>query len=226
MEAKMKILIVEDDEILAKELQKYLKKWNYEVETVMQFEHIIEEFLESSPNLVLLDINLPFYDGFYWCRKIREISEIPILFISSRTEDMDKIMGIAQGGDDYIEKPFHLEVLRAKVDAAFRRAYQYKVKEKIVISDGLLYDIESQNLYFQSEKIDLTRTEMRILAKLFENRNKVVTREDLMMELWNTDEYVSDGTLTTVISRLRTKLKKRCGNDLICTKKGLGYFVE
>jgi len=143
------------------------------------------------------------------------------VFVSSRSDDADKIMGIAQGGDDYIEKPFHLELLRAKVDAVLRR-----VKDKICVLKDLYYDVDSQTLLFQSEKIELTKMENRILVKLLEEKSKVVTREELMMELWSTDEYVSDGTLTTIVSRLRAKLKANCNDDVIHTKKGVGYFIE
>lgn len=226
MKEAITILIVEDDEILARELGEYLLKWKFQAMIAKHFDLITKDYLDFKPHMILMDINLPFYDGFYWCQKIRELSEIPIMFISSRSDDKDKIMAIAQGGDDYIEKPFHLDLLRAKMDALLRRAYQYKVKEKIMIIEGLLFDIDSQTLHFQSEEIILTKMEKLMLAKLLDIRHKVVTRDDLMMELWNTDEFVSDGTLTTAISRLRSKLSYHCGKDIICTKKGMGYYIE
>ncbi|MDO4303972.1 MAG: response regulator transcription factor [Bacillota bacterium] len=222
---KMKIMIVEDDEALAGEVRSFLEKWGYEVSVAERFDEITQEFSEHKPQLVLMDINLPYYDGFYWCTRIRQISEVPIIYISSRNDDRDQIMAIAQGGDDYVEKPFRLQILRAKVEAILRRTYQYKVKEQIFISVGLEFDPVSSSLFFDGKEIELTRSERRIFSRLMEARPDVVFRDELMMELWNTDEYVSDGTLTTVICRLRNKLKCACGKNIINTKKGQGYFV-
>lgn len=222
----MKIMIIEDDRTLAAEIAAFLGRWGYDTVTAKEFQRVLEEFTACRPQLVLMDINLPYYDGFYWCSKIRQISDVPILYISSRDDDRDKIMAMAQGGDDYVEKPFHLELLKAKVQAILRRTYEYKVKEQIFLSSELRFDWEQQALYFGGEEIDLTKTERRVMAKLVENRPDVVTREELMMDLWDTDEYVSDGTLTTVISRLRSKLKSVCGTEVIGTKKGQGYYVQ
>lgn len=226
MDRKVKIMIVEDDEVLANEIKMFLEKWQYDAIGVKQFENVIQEFQECMPQLILMDINLPFYDGFYWCSRIRQISAVPILYISSRGGDSDKIMAIAQGGDDYIEKPFRLELLKAKIEAILRRTYEYKVKERIFINDRIVYDSAVQGVYYRDEEINLTKSEKRILAKLMEHRPDVVTREELMMDLWNTDEYVNDGTLTTVISRLRSKLKSICDEEIVQTKKGQGYFIQ
>ncbi len=224
-DGKMKIMIVEDDEALAGELGSFLEKWGYEVSISRQFEDIVQEFSTEKPQLVLMDINLPYYDGFYWCSRIRRISEVPIIYISSRNDDRDQIMGIAQGGDDYVEKPFRLEVLQAKIEAVLRRTYRYKVKEQVFLKRGLEFDPVTQSLLFEGKEIELTRSERKIFGKLMEARPNVVFRDELMMELWNTDEYVSDGTLTTVICRLRSKLKCVCGENIIATRKGQGYFV-
>lgn len=222
----MKIMIIEDDRTLAAEIAAFLGRWGYDTVTAKEFHRVLEEFTACRPQLVLMDINLPYYDGFYWCSRIRQVSDVPILYISSRGDDRDKIMAMAQGGDDYVEKPFHLELLKAKVQAILRRTYEYKVKEQIFLSSELRFDWEQQALYFGGEEIGLTKTERRVMAKLVENRPDVVTREELMMDLWETDEYVSDGTLTTVISRLRNKLKSVCGAEIIGTKKGQGYYVQ
>ena len=192
MDSGMKIVIVEDDEILAREIRQFLEKWGYEVAVAQEFDRIAAECLSCNANLILMDINLPYYDGFYWCSRIREVSQIPLIYISSRGDDRDKIMAIAQGGDDYVEKPFHLELLKAKIEAVLRRTYQYQIRSR---------------------------------AKLMSHRGIIVTREELMMELWSTDEYVSDGTLTTIISRMRSKLKAGCGSEVIVTKKGQGYLL-
>lgn len=173
-----------------------------------------------------MDINLPFYDGYHWCRKIREISHVPILYISSRNDDRDKIMGIAQGGDDYIEKPFHLELLKAKIEASLRRTYQYQVRGRVSIGENLMFDQNSLTVFYGEKEVELTRSEQKIMEKLIEMRPGVVTRDELMMVLWNTDEFVSDGTLTTMISRLRKKLEQVSGSKVIRTRKGTGYFIQ
>ena len=222
----MKILIIEDDETLAGEMASFLVRWGYETHTIRRFDSILEEFREIRPQLVLMDINLPFYDGFYWCARIRQVSRVPILYISSRSDERDKIMAMAQGGDDYVEKPFHLDLLKAKIQAILRRTYEYKVKEQIFLGDNLYIDGEQQALFMGEKEIFLTKSERKILMKLAEKRPDVVTREELMMALWETDEYVSDGTLTTLISRLRSRLRTQCGREMIATKKGQGYFLQ
>jgi len=221
----MKILIIEDDERLARELGSFLMRWGYETKIPNHFDRVLEEFSQYRPQLVLMDINLPYYDGFYWCAQIRQVSKVPVLYISSRSDDRDKIMAMAQGGDDYVEKPFQLELLKAKIQAMLRRTYEYKVKEQVFLGEKLHFDLEKQELYFGEKEVGLTRSERRVVVKLVENRPDVVTREELMMDLWETDEYVSDGTLTTMISRLRSKLKAICGREVIGTKKGQGYYM-
>ena len=245
MDTKLKIMIIEDDAALAREIGLFLEKWQYAAAVAEQFDDILQEFAQKRPQLVLMDINLPCHDGFYWCSQIRQISKVPVIYISSRDDDRDKIMAIAQGGDDYVEKPLRMELLRAKIEAMLRRTYEYKVRERVFLSAGLCFDCAVQSLYcFRQcvgeeggempsandrrveEEIDLTKSERRLLSRLVESRPDVVTRDELMMELWNTDEYVTDAALTTIISRLRTKLKSACGEDVIHTKKGQGYFVK
>lgn len=225
MNTGMRIFIVEDDETLAGEISAFLIRWGYETKVPERFDRIMEEFSRYRPQLVLMDINLPYYDGFYWCSQIRQVSKVPVLYISSRSDDRDKIMAMAQGGDDYVEKPFQLELLKAKIQAMLRRTYEYKVKEQVFLGEKLHFDWEKQALYFGEREIRLTKSERRVVAKLVEEHPDVVTREELMMDLWETDEYVSDGTLTTMISRLRGKLKTICGREVIGTKKGQGYFI-
>ena len=222
---RMKIMLVEDDKALAGEISSFLRRWGYETIEACQFDKILEEFSQYMPQLVLMDINLPFYDGFYWCGQIRQVSDVPILYISSRSDDRDKIMAMAQGGDDYVEKPFRLELLKAKIQEMLRRAYEYKVRERIFLGEGLYFDQEQQMLFFQGDEIELTKLERQVFQKLAGIRPDVAAREELMMELWNTEEYVSDGTLTTVICRLRAKLRAVCGREVIQTKKGQGYWM-
>ena len=225
MEAGMKIVIVEDDRVLAEEILQFLEKWGYQAAVARQFEDITSECMDMQPHLILMDINLPCYDGFYWCRKIREKSQVPVIYISSRSDDMDKIMAIAQGGDDYVEKPFCLELLKAKIEAMLRRTYQYQVHARILLGPGLNNHRAQSRLVNQKTVLELTNSDHRIFAILAENKSEIVTRQELMMELWSTDEFVSDGTLTTMVSRLRGKLKKISGTDLIVTRKGQGYLI-
>lgn len=221
----IRILIVEDDVVLAREQQEFLSKWGYMAVCAKQFDNLIEEMSLYAPKLVLMDINLPFYDGFYWCFKIRESSNVPVLFISSRSDDKDKIMAIAQGGDDYVEKPFHLELLKAKIEAILRRTYQYKVEHKIYLHTDLYFESSTSSLYYKQKKLELTKSENIVLSVLAQHKPSIVARDALMDALWNTNEFISDNTLNVVISRLRTKLKDICKEDVIHTKKGQGYFI-
>lgn len=223
---RMTILIVEDDEILAREIRAFLERWGYIASNVSRFDAVLEEVNRVHPHLILLDINLPYYDGFYWCSRIRECSQVPVIFISSRDDDRDKIMAIAQGGDDYVEKPFHLELLRAKVEAVLRRTYQYRIRDRIRLRQELYFDECTSSLIYRGKTAELTRAEKKVLTCLLEKRPGIVTREALMTILWDTDEFISDGTLTTCISRLRSKLQEFCGEALIGTKKGQGYYIE
>lgn len=226
MKEVLTIMIVEDEKLLSGEIREFLTRWGYRAVTCTDFEDIFGEFQKIKPHLVLMDINLPYYDGYHWCRKIREISHVPILYISSRNDDRDKIMGIAQGGDDYIEKPFHLELLKAKIEASLRRTYQYQVKDRVPIGEHLMFDQNSLTVFYGEQEVELTRSEQKIMEKLIEMRPGVVTRDELMMVLWNTDEFVSDGTLTTMVSRLRKKLEQVSGDKVIKTRKGTGYYIQ
>lgn len=223
--SNISIFIVEDEKILADELKDYLTKYGYQITLATNFSNVLSEYIDIQPDLVLMDINLPFYDGFYWCLQIREYSHVPIIYISSRNSDYDKIMAIAQGGDDYVEKPFNLPVLKAKIEAIIRRTYQYTINQKHYIQDHTYYDAANSCIYYFNETIDLTKSENTIVKILMEQKSKVVSRNVLMDELWNTDEFISDNSLTVLISRLRTKLKDMTDNEIICTKKGHGYYI-
>ena len=222
---KAHIMIVEDDAALAGEIRDFLERWGYSAHIVRDFEEIVREYGQAGACLVLMDINLPFYDGFYWCRKLREISDVPILFISSRGEDNDKLQAYAQGGDDYIEKPFRLEILQAKIEAVLRRTNAEAAKTRVYLSENVYFEPMGMYLFANGQAVELTKSERKVLAKLVECRGRTVMREDLMMALWSTDEYVSDGTLTTLVSRLRSKLSAKCGGEIIMTRKGQGYYV-
>ena len=222
----MKIMIVEDDLILARELQLLCVKWNFQAKYLEDFKHVDQVYCTYQPDLILLDINLPFYDGFYWCTQIRNTSQVPLIFISSRNDDHDKIRAILQGGDDYVDKPFHLELLKAKIEAILRRTYQYKVKDQMRINADIYYDKTKGSLFYHEHEIHLTKSESQIVCLLLESQGAIVTRQALMEALWNTDEFISDNSLTVLISRLRTKLKDECHQDIICTKKGQGYYIS
>lgn len=218
----MKIMIVEDDLILARELQLLCVKWNFQTKYLEDFKHVDQVYCTYQPDLILLDINLPFYDGFYWCQKIRENSTVPILFISSREQNADKILALSAGGDDYIEKPFDLELLLVKIKAILRRTYEYKHLEKEYLDEDTSYDIVRGRFVYQNKVLELTKSEGKIMSTLLGQRGNWVTREQLMMTLWNTD-----ATLSVHISRLRNKLKELTnGKDIIKTKKGVGYYID
>ena len=221
-----KILLVEDDIDLAKETLIALEKWGFKVNLIDNFENIIEEFIYIKPEVVLLDVNLPLYNGFYWCEKIREISNVPIIFLSSRDSDMDLIMGINNGGDDYITKPFSIDVLVTKINAIIRRVYNYNNSNNIIGYKDLIFDIEKGIRKLNNKNIELTKNEIKILTLLLKNKDKVVSRESLMMSLWDSDEFVTDNALTVNINRLRSKIKELGVEDFIKTKKGIGYIVE
>lgn len=222
----MRILLIEDDSTLAKEIKQYCEKWGMEVLCVTRFDQLLQEVEAIKPKLILLDINLPFYDGFYWCEQIRKTSTVPVLFISSRDGSQDKIMAISTGGDDYIQKPFALDYLMAKIQAILRRTYEYQDHIQIQVADEVIYDFSKGQLLDKGQRIELTRMENKILSILLKNRGKIVSREELMMQIWSTDEFISDGSLTTSISRLKTKIKRDTGiEDLIITKKGQGYLI-
>ncbi|RDY26842.1 DNA-binding response regulator [Romboutsia weinsteinii] len=221
-----RILLIEDDIDLAKETSLALEKWGFYVDLIENFEKILEEFIDKKPDVVIMDINLPLYNGFYWCEKIRDISNVPIIFLSSRDSDMDLIMGINNGGDDYITKPFSIDVLVTKVKGIIRRAYKYSDSSSIMHYDDLIFDIEKGTIKYKNKCEDLTKNEIKIFTSLLKNKNKVVSRESLMMSLWDSDEFVTDNALTVNINRLRGKIKDIGFNDMIKTKKGMGYIIQ
>lgn len=219
------ILLIEDDLDLAKELCSVLNKWGFNASFIENFEEILNEVIDKKPQLVIMDVNLPYFDGFYWCTKIREFSKVPILFLSSRDSNMDIVMGINNGGDDYITKPFDVQVLISKINALMRRTYDYSESESLIYYKDSVLDVEKCTFRYKDEVIELTKNEMKILSLLIKSKGKVVSRDKLMLSLWNDDEFVSDNTLSVNITRLRNKIKDIGLDDFIKTKKGLGYMV-
>ncbi len=219
-----KILIVEDDKTISSIMEDNLKKWGYETFKVSEFNDIIPAFTSFDPQLVLLDINLPYYDGFYWCARIRELSNLPIVFISSRDVESDKIRAITQGGDDYIEKPFSMDLLIAKISAMLRRAYSYSDQTLNVLQyKDMLLNLERLQVFSGEKEIELTKNECKILSLLIRNHGNLVTRTRMIKDLWDDESFVDENTLTVNVNRLRRKLEEIGLGEAIKTIKGEGY---
>lgn len=220
-----KIMIVEDDEIISASVEKHLKNWGYDVRNIKDFESVLKEFADYNPHLVLMDISLPYFNGYYWCEEIRKVSKVPIIFVSSASDNMNIIMAVNMGGDDFIAKPFERNVLLAKVQAILRRTYDFGAQTSLLEHRGAILDIGNQTLTFEGEQIELTKNEYRILKTLIENKGKTVSRDKIMIKLWESDSFVDDNTLTVNMTRLRKKLESAGMRNFIETKKGLGYYV-
>lgn len=219
-----RILIIEDDHTISSILEEHLTKWGYDVRGIEDFSDILSGFTAYEPHIVIMDINLPYYDGFYWCSKIRELSNVPIVFLSSRDSDGDKIRAITQGGDDYIEKPFSMDLLTAKISAILRRAYSSADQALNVMQyRDLILNMERLQVFCKEEEAELTKNECRILAMLVKSNGNLVTRTRLMQSLWDDESFVDDNTLTVNVNRLRKKLDEIGLGDYIKTVKGEGY---
>ena len=221
-----RIFIIEDDPTIAQTLKKHLEGWDYKVECAKDFHNITAEFAAFDPQLVLLDIKLPFYDGYYWCGEIRKLSKVPVIFLSSASDNMNVVMAMNMGGDDFISKPFDLHVLIAKIQAILRRTYDFSTSSNLLEHRGAILNINDNSISYNGEKVELTKNEYKILQTLLENKNKTVSRDNLMIKLWETDNYVEENTLNVNITRLRKKLESIGLNNFIKTKKGLGYIIE
>ena len=220
-----RIFLVEDDETIARLIKKHLEKWEYEVSTVQDFGNVLGEFAVCDPQLVLLDIRLPFYNGHYWCTQIRQVSKVPIIFLSSVSDNMNIVMAMNMGADDFIPNPFDLEVLTAKVQALLRRSYDFAGSSSMLEHKGMLLNLSDATILYQEQKVELTKNELKILQTLIENKMQVVTRETLMTRLWESDMYVDENTLSVNVNRLRKKLTSIGLEDSILTKKGIGYQI-
>ena len=221
-----KILIIEDDTSIAQILKQQLESWGNEVHCVKDFQHVIKAFTDFDPHLVLVDIILPFYNGYYWCSEIRKISNVPVVFLSSADDNMNIVMAMNMGGDDFISKPFDTNVLTAKLQAMLRRTYDMSGKIPVLEHKGAILNLNDTTLTYQGQRLDLTRNDFRILQTLMEQKGKVVSRDTLMMKLWEIDSYVEENTLTVNITRLRKKLSSIGLNHFIQTKIGTGYIIE
>lgn len=221
-----KILIVEDDMGIANEIKIATQGWGYEVKIAENFRNIPEEFTQFQPHIVLLDITLPFFNGYHWCSEIRKISKAPIIFISSASDNMNIVMAMNMGGDDFVAKPFDITVLIAKIQALLRRTYDFAESVPVIEHKGAFFNTANGTLTYNSEEISLSKKEYKILQCLLENKGKIVSRESLMERLWKTDLFVDENTLTVNINRLRKKLDSAGLTDFITTKFGMGYIIE
>lgn len=221
-----KIFVVDDSKIISEKLKEELEKWGFEAILADDFEKVIDIFKCENPDLVVMDIALPYYDGYFWTRKIRDLSNVPIIFLSSKEDTMNKIMAMEMGADDFVSKPFDLDLLIAKIKALLRRTYDYKDNLDRLELGGLVLDLKSMTVVFSNKSIDLSKNEFKILETLMVNKGKVVSREKLMTSLWSTDIYIDDNTLTVNISRLRKSLAGLGVDNFIKTKQGMGYYVE
>ena len=221
-----KILMVEDDAAIRGALGRHLSRWGYQVQAAENFQNVLEQFEEFQPHLVLLDISLPFFNGYHWCSEIRRVSRVPLIFLSSAADNMNIVMAMNMGADDFIAKPFDQRVLMAKVQALLRRAYDFSQAAPTLSHRGAALNTADQTLRYNGQKIALTKNEYRILLTLLEGRGRVVSRERLMERLWETDSFVDENTLTVNVNRLRKKLDAAGLNGFITTRVGAGYLVE
>ena len=221
-----KIFMVDDSQIISEKLKNELEKWGFVVILANDFERVFDTFKDEKPDLVVMDIGLPFFDGYFWTRKIRDISNVPIIFLSSKEDTMNKIMAMEMGADDFVSKPFEMDLLLAKIKALLRRTYDYKENLSRLEIRGLILDLKSMTVSFGEKSLNLSKNEFKILETLMVNKGSVVSRDKLMTSLWSTDIYIDDNTLTVNISRLRKSLTGLGVDDFIKTKQGYGYYVE
>ncbi len=221
-----RIYIVEDEPTIASLMKKQLEKWGYTAKCTEHFNEVIKEFTEFDPHIVLMDVMLPFFNGYHWCREIRRISEVPIVFISSAADNMNIVMAMNMGGDDFIPKPVDLNVMTAKIQAMLRRTYDMGSKIPVLEHNGAVLNLNDTTLVYNGHTVELTKNDFRILQTLMENKGRVVSRDTLMNKLWQIDCYVEENTLTVNVTRLRKKLEAAGLADFIKTKVGAGYIIE
>ena len=221
-----KLLIVEDDAGIAAAIKAQAEAWAMSCRVIEDFRGVMREFAEFQPHLVLMDISLPFFNGYHWCAEIRRVSKTPIIFISSASDNMNIVMAMNMGGDDFIAKPFDMAVLMAKVQALLRRSYDFAASAPLIEHKGAILNLGDGTLTYQGAAIPLSKNEYRILLSLMENKGRVVSREKLMERLWETDSFIDENTLTVNVGRLRHKLEAAGLKDFIATKIGVGYIVE
>ena len=221
-----RIFIVEDDPTMANAMKEKIESWGNEARIVEHFQNVMTEFTAYDPHLVLMDIMLPFFNGYHWCTQIRQVSQVPVIFLSSASDNMNIVMAMNMGGDDFISKPFDLHVLIAKTQAILRRTYSFSTQTNLLEHNGAILNINDNSISHNDEKVELTKNEYKILQTLLENKGKTVSRDNLMIKLWETDNYVEENTLNVNVTRLRKKLESIGLSNFIKTKKGIGYIIE
>ena len=222
----VKILLIEDDQSIFEIVQQRLQQWGFTVKGVKDFQAVMDDYRTFAPNLVMIDIQLPAYDGFHWCREIRAESNVPILFLSSRDHPMDMVMAMQMGADDFVQKPFHMDVLIAKIQAILRRTYDYKEQVNATIEwQGAIIDYDRALVSYKGMQVELTKNELFILKALLTSAGQIVSRDEMMRKLWDDDRFVNDNTLTVNVNRLRQRLEDIGLVGVIVTKKGLGYMA-
>lgn len=224
-EQQYKIFIVEDDKTIGEKVQAHLSQWGYEVALASDFQDILGEVSACKPDLILMDITLPHFNGFYWCREIRRMFKIPIVFLSSASDNMNIVMAMDMGGDDFIAKPFDLTVLTAKIGAIIRRSYSYAGSLDAIAHKGATLNLLDNSLTYQGERVEFSKNEFQILALLMEHAGSIISRDTIMMKLWDDENFIDDNTLTVNITRIRKKLNDIGLDDFVMTKKGQGYIV-
>ena len=223
---RLKILLIEDDQSIFELVQQRLQQWGFTVKGITDFNAVIDVYRASQPHLVMIDIQLPAYDGFHWCREIRAESNVPIIFLSSRDHPMDMVMAMQMGADDFVQKPFHMDVLVAKIQAILRRTYDYKEQASSTVEwQGAKIDYDRALISHHGMQVELTKNELFILKALLASAGQIVSRDDMMRKLWDDERFVNDNTLTVNVNRLRQRLEDIGLVDVIVTKKGLGYMA-
>ena len=222
-----KVFIVEDDEHIGESLQSQLSKWGFETKLAEDFANVFKDFSQFDPHLVLMDIRLPFYNGYHWCNQIRKVSKVPILFLSSASESMNIVMAMNMGGDDFIAKPFDMDVLMAKIQALLRRTYDFGNSDNhaLIAYHGMVLNIKDGSIVYKEQQHQLTKNEFKILLTLLEHKGEVVSREKLMEALWKSDSFIDENTLSVNVARLRKRLEEMGIQNMIQTRKGMGYII-
>lgn len=218
-----RICMVEDDPLIAKKVKNHLESWDYEVTLIEDFSNVMAEVEACNPHLILMDIKLPSYNGYYWCQEIRKTSKVPIMFLSSASDNMNIVMAVNMGGDDFLAKPFDLDVLTVKIQAMLRRSYDFVDAGDTLEYREMILNLGDATVLYNGNRVELTRNELKILQTLLENKGKIVTRDILMTKIWESDDYIDENTLSVNVNRLRKKLAEMGLEELIVTKKGMGY---
>lgn len=221
-----RIIIIEDSEVIREELKSFLSKYGYDVVLAMDFENILEEVKDLNGDLILLDVNLPVFDGYYICREIRKESDVPIIIVTSRDSELDELMSMNLGADDFVTKPYNTQILLARIESVLRRVSRVVENSDLLEHKGMILNLSNGTVNYEGKSLEITKNELKILSYLMKNKGNIVSREDLMTYLWNSDFFVDDNTLSVNVTRLRKKLESIGVKDAIETRRGLGYIMQ